>query len=168
VRPGDLLIVKTTGIAARVIQWGTHSRYNHAAIYVGTVNGVETLIEANPSGIEAKSLSEYASRQYLVSDYPLSDAQRKRIVAFAYAQIGKRYGWLDIAALVLLSLGIRWRWVINTAMDQTRFVCSQLACEAAWHGGWDVTGNGEPWSATPGDMEESGFFVRSDMQDAAR
>lgn len=167
-KPGDLGIVKSKGIPARVIQWGTHSRYNHAFVYIGVEDGVETLIEANPEKIGRKPLSEYDNREYLVSNVPLTDEQRDAIVTWAKKQVNKKYGWIDLFAIVLLSWGWDFSWVRKIAENQNHFVCSQLACEAAWKGDWDVVGNGKPWSATPGDMEESGDFVKRELQDVTR
>ena len=55
-KPGDFGVVKTNGLAARLIQLGTASRWNHAFIYIG--GGV--IAEARPKeGLVLKSVSQY-------------------------------------------------------------------------------------------------------------
>lgn len=169
-KPGDFGIAKTNGLMGRVIRIGTTSRYNHAFIYVGIVDGHPTIIEANPAGIQIEWLSEYDRSQYEFSDLPLSDDQAKKIITFAYSKVGTPYGWSDLVALVLLTLHIghqdsrkllRWKWVEKVATRTDRLVCSQFVAEAYEAAGIAISDK-RSWECNPGDLAEG--LLRHDLE----
>lgn len=146
---GDFLVVRSTGWAARLIQIGTRSRWNHAAIDVG--NG--QLVEANPNGVQRKPVTEYGTDQYVTSRLELTDSQRDDIVAYAVRAIGTPYGWVDIVALALVAVGIRPGWLDRYAARTDRLVCSQLVAYAYAAAGCPVS-SADPWTVTPGDLAD--------------
>lgn len=149
-KQGDFLVFRTNGWAARWIQLFTRSRWNHAAIYIGDGR----IVEAEPTGVRITNLHEaYTDDQWIVSGKTLTSWQRNKIVTWAKSKEGTPYGWLDIAALGLLSLGIRWKWLDRFAADQSRLVCSQLVSYAYFNAGIPLT-NDDAWTVTPGDLEE--------------
>jgi len=95
-RFGDYGVVKTGGWAAKLIQIGTISRWNHTFIYIG---GGE-IVEARPTGVVISTISEYpniAWNQHEVMD----DISRNAIVEKAKSFVGQPYGFLAIANIVL-------------------------------------------------------------------
>lgn len=120
--PGDFCVLHTPGWEAKVIRVATRSPWNHAAIYVG--NG--QIIEADPSGVQISPLSNYDGCPILWSDLRLPPARAALVVAAAKAQIGLEYGWLDIVAVGLSTIGI-----VTARLDDpdSRF-CSQVVAIA--------------------------------------
>jgi len=155
-QPGDLVVVRTSGYflpwAIRVM---TFSRYNHVICYVGLVDGVPTVIEAKPEGVVKSPLSDYDGCERVETHFPLSDHQRSAAVFYWFDQANKKtkYGWFDIAALAITRVGIRPKWLVRRAEDDSRMVCSQLAAY-----GYDVAGYQffspprNPWFISPGDL----------------
>jgi len=52
---GDYFVVRTNGWAARLIQLGTGSKWNHAGVYLGN----NQIVEARPVGVTLSELSKY-------------------------------------------------------------------------------------------------------------
>ena len=146
---GDYIVFKSTGWAARAIQYGTRSRWNHAAIALG--DGF--IVEAVPSGIRRTALADYDHREYVVGRRHLTSWQRSKVCAYATSRIGAGYGWLDIAALALVALGIRPAWLDNFAANDDRLVCSQLVAYAYAAAGERLTDD-DAWTVTPGDLAD--------------
>jgi hypothetical protein len=138
---GDYAGVRTAGWAGRVIRWGTHSKVNHAFVYVG--DGL--IIEA------------------IWSHVPLDPATRQHIAGWAIAQRGVGYGWADIAALsmavVLRAVMPRKaataviRLVASRIERVDRLICSQLVDKAYLLAGVHLFSDGRyPGEVTPGDL----------------
>ena len=148
-RIGDYGIVKTNGWAARFIQVGTASRWNHAFIYIGDGK----IVEANPTGVEISPVSKYPKIAWNQHE-ELTDAQRQKIVKRAKAFIGEKYGFGAILVIALKILGLK---VIPTlrkaAENENSVICSQLV---AWS--YSVAKNklsDKPHAfTTPGDLAE--------------
>lgn len=116
--PGDYCVIQTHGWAAWWIRLVTRSRFNHAAIYIGGGQ----IIEANPAGVQVSPLSNYDGYLMLRSDLHLDPARAAAVVQAAQAQLGLEYGWLDVLAIALSTIGIRTRKLDD---PDSRF-CSQL------------------------------------------
>ena len=70
---GDYFVVHTTGPAARAIQLGNWSTWNHAGIYIGDGQ----IIEARPSGVSISPLSKYDNHKIIWSnESSLTQAER--------------------------------------------------------------------------------------------
>jgi uncharacterized protein YycO len=124
-REGDYGVVRSTGWAARLIQVGTVSRWNHAFIYIGDGK----IVEANPTGIAISPVSKYSNIAWNQHE-ELTDAQRQKIVKRAKAFVGSKYGFRAILVIALKILGLK---VIPTlrraAENENSVICSQLV---AW------------------------------------
>lgn len=147
VRPGDIGVVRTHGLAAWFIRFGTHSPVNHAFVYVG--RGL--IVEAKPDGAVLGHLSEYRDVTWLSLDLP--DATRVKVVTAALSLRGREYGWLDIVALALDCYGFRSRWIFERVERTDRLICSQL-CDLAYRmAGVELFHDGRlPCEVTPGDL----------------
>ncbi|HJQ00105.1 MAG TPA: hypothetical protein VJ851_00765 [Jatrophihabitans sp.] len=145
---GDYGVVRTGGLWAWLIRFGTRSKVNHAFVYVG--DGM--IVEAQPGGAVQSPGWRY-SRITAWSNLNLTDAERADIVRWAKAQIGVPYGWPDIAALGLACEGIRSGWVAKRIEREDRLICSQLVDKAYVLAGVHLFEDGRlPGQVTPGDL----------------
>lgn len=150
-RFGDYGVVKTNGWAAKLIQVGTVSRWNHVFIYIG---GGE-IVEARPTGVVISKFNEYpniAWNQHEVMD----DITRNAIVAKAKSFVGQPYGFLAIGNIALRILGLK--ILANTRLlermaSSEGLICSELVSLAYKAAGIDLTGIPD-YRVTPGDLAE--------------
>ena len=157
---GDYLVIRTHGIVAEGIRLacaigGTWSAYNHAAIYVGVVNGIHSIVEANPSGVQVSPLSSYPFDDYVISRLPLSPWERAKVSTAARSYVGTPYGWLDIVALGAVQLHHCPTWLRVRAERDDRIVCSQLVTACYEAAGITVVPGKEPWAVTPPDLAQA-------------
>ena len=150
-RPGDYGVVKTNGVVAKFIRIGTLSRWNHVFIYIG--DGL--IVEARPTGVTISKDDLYPIMAYNQHEIDLDDEKRKAIVDFAKAQVGKPYGFIDIAVIFLRMLGLRIPFPNFWAKLAKRqgFICSELVAEAYLKAGFKLI-NKHSSIVTPGDLAE--------------
>jgi len=127
---GDYFVVHTTGPAARLIQLGNWSKWNHAGIYLGD----DLIIEARPTGVSIDNISKYDGKPILWStdhDKPFTEAEAEKLRTFALHFVGYRYGIWSIIALGFKSLtfGIPLLPANWFAEKENSVICSQLV---AW------------------------------------
>lgn len=95
---GDFYVVHDDTIDARLIQIGTHSRYNHCGLLI---DEHDNLIEALNSGVTLGNLSKYGGKDYRVLSPPLTDIQRAKAVLTAHDALGQPYDRLAVAGFVI-------------------------------------------------------------------
>jgi hypothetical protein len=132
-RPGDLLLFEGSGLLSTLIRWAQsrrpslapYQRITHCAI---AVSG-QRIVEAVTPRVRERTLEP--------TDHPivhcpvLTEAQREAIVAYATAQIGKRYGTGDALLLgVRMATGIILPW-----QDLDDVFCSQVCLRSLQAGG---------------------------------
>ncbi len=148
-RTGQFGVVRTNSLVAWIIRLGTRSQVNHAYVFVDE----EHVVEAQPQGAVIAKASKYDGALAPVSRFPLTDEEKQRIADEALALVGTPYNFLDIAALALLSLGIRWKWLCQRAQSSKRLICSQLVDRAYRNAGLHLYQDGRPdGEVTPGDL----------------
>lgn len=149
--PGDFGVVKTNGIIGRLIRVGTTSRWNHAFIYIGGGQ----IVEANPTGVEISPVTKYSSIAWNRHE-ELSDELRASIVALVKDEVGKPYAFVDIAALVLRILGLRFvsdNWLWRKLASKKSWFCSELVSGCYRKAGITLI-NKKDDLVTPGDLAE--------------
>ena len=148
---GSMFVVRTGGLAGQLIRLGTRSQVNHAGI---VLHEDGSTVEARPGGAVLGNVKDYKGRLVVVNDLePLSDDDRHKIVDEARALVGTPYSWLDIAALGLTCLGLRWTWLTKRVARTDRLICSQLVDVAYQRAGVHMFNDGRSSSAvTPGDL----------------
>ena len=149
---GQFVVVSTDGWAADVIQWGTHSKWNHAAMLTGGAGGWE-IIEAAPGkqGVRVSSLRKYS--RYEISNLSLSEIEKERAVAGAEAQLGARYNWLDIASLAAYSRHIPLIPGVRARLKSSKSrICSQVVAVSLTVAGYALIPEKDRWAVTPGDL----------------
>lgn len=133
-KPGDILLVRSTGLIPRLIRLGEAMRrkgpwayWSHIAVIVSADGAT---IEAQAKGVVASHIS--AHPDCAVIDTGLSDPDRAQAVTFAYSCHGDRYGYLTILSIVLDLLTPN---VLSFRSPKT-LICSELGARALEHGGW--------------------------------
>lgn len=152
-QPGDYLTTATGGWFGGAIRWITHSKVNHAAVYIG--NGY--IVEAEPKGARVGHVSEYPEPVW--SNIDLTNPQRYVIVAAAQRFVGTPYNFLDIAAQAVVRL-FRWhapQWALDRVSRTDRLQCAQLVDECYMEAGVHLFPDGRPEGMiSPEDLRQAG------------
>ena len=135
---GDIIAVHTGGVFARIIQaaqflsgWADW-RYNHAGVVSRITGGEVFVVEAAPTGVREVPM-RYKDWRAIPFDF--TPTQQTQVRNALLARLGTPYGFVDIGALALLTLGWRPRWVETVCRRTNTVVCSQLAALAVEAGG---------------------------------
>jgi hypothetical protein len=141
-RPGDFLLCHRKGLVSALIRLGERirpggdPRWSHAAL----IETPTTIIEALTRGTVRSPLSEYRQTEYAIVRTGLAGDDAAQAVAFARSCIGRRYGWLTIAAIVIRTL------IPGRVLDGTE-ICSGEVAQALCRGWANFDQN--PASMTP-------------------
>ena len=154
-RVGDIGVVRTTGWAARFIQLGTESKWNHAFIYVGDNGNGFDIVEATPHGVQYGHSSEYTDIAYNKHQvFNNEEVDRAFIANYVRALVGKPYNWIDIARLIFRILGLR--FFSNTKLmkhlsEKDGYICSEM-CDEAYEKSGNTLSSKDSGITTPGDL----------------
>lgn len=176
IQPADIIVVRTNGIAAKIIRLGERIQgkpdlHNHVAVlHHITIDGVAWFLEGRPSGFgwHIERIGDpkgYLSSPFTVSNaaQPKTSRQRDIVLADMVEMIGKPYDWEAIEADAATALHMPELWPQWTGQMPGHVVCSS---SAAWGyekaallapkagGGrfvepadWDVFLNARGWAA---------------------
>ena len=140
VQPGDVLVIRTGGIAAAMIRLGAALRgrpnlSNHVAVVHHTdARGTAWTLEGRPGGVGWRDARAYLGSPWTLANaaQPKTGAQRERVCDTMLAMTGTAYDWDAIAADAAadLHLNTAWRpeWKDGTVPGHV--VCSSLAAYA--------------------------------------
>jgi len=137
IRVGDIVFAHSNGIMGRAIRfgetlrWKRGSEFNHVAIVSEIRKGVPYVIQAEPRGITNDK--PITSVGLFITRRPPRGVDPKKVVAFARAQVGLKYGWLSIVSVFFDILTPN--WFPSFRRDNT-WICSALAAESLRFGGW--------------------------------
>ena len=158
-KPGDIGIVRSNGLPARLIQIGTLSRWNHCFIYVGD----NRIIEATPKGVRLTLLGYYYGPKIVWNKHQAwtnEDVQRKQIVVGAFNALNEPYNWTNIVRFVLRTLGLgifaNTKWMKYLA-KKDGYICSELTEQLYTNAGNSLT-HQDPGATSPGDIVEAVLF----------
>jgi hypothetical protein len=148
-RPGDAALYRPHNTLGEAIAAFTRSRYCH----------VRLIVDEDGSTVEADfkgAIQGHVQDGDVIVSPPLTDAQRAIIPVVAEHLIGTPYGFLDIAALALASVGIRNRWLAARIARTDQLICSQLV-DVVWQAtGFHAFADGRlPQDVTPGDIADT-------------
>jgi uncharacterized protein YycO len=129
--PGDFYLTRiggATGVFITLSQWaiGDLSRYSHAGIYLGEVDGVPMVAEAMPGGLQINPLSKYHGKELVHSRFDLTDAQRAEIVRLALSKAGTPYSYLGYLYVGLSAFKHCPQWVKDQVSSSDALFCSQF------------------------------------------
>lgn len=161
---GDLLVVRGTDWAARLIRLGAAlldepNLDNHVAIvHHQDANGTWWVVEGRPGGVGWADARNYLASKYTTDNVGQSktDDQRAQIATVAQGMLGTPYDWAGIAkdAMDALRIGDLWKQNWNGQGPPGHVVCSSLAAWVYQHVGLDIPTIHEPRDTTPGDWEQ--------------
>lgn len=146
---GDYFVTRTGGWVAKVIRLVTHSKVNHAGVYVGAGR----IVEAQPHGARLTFASDYPHAVW--SHVPLTTGQRATLRFNAMLVLGTPYGFLDIVALAYAKVLRRAtpRFIRRQVERSDRLICSQLVDVVYQRAGIKLFNDGRPAEdVTPGDL----------------
>ncbi len=144
--PGDVVLVEGNQRISAAIKYLTQSTWSHSAFYVGSAMSSSddnsepcVLIEALVTeGIVAVPLSKY--RNYntrICRAVGLTEEDRRRLIEFMLASVGKLYDFkniIDLARYLLPTppVPVRWRRRLLAlgSGDPTRAICSTVIAQA--------------------------------------
>jgi cell wall-associated NlpC family hydrolase len=145
---GAFGVVRTNGLAARLIRAVTRSTVNHAFIYVGG----GAVVEARPSGAGFAAVAAYPNAIWSHMDL---QGKGPAIADAARALVGTPYSWVDCACIGLADL-FGWHVpgpVRDRLTSRRHLMCSQLVDLANHEGGIDLYSDGRiPGDVAPGDL----------------
>lgn len=160
--PGDIVLVHGTSPLDRLVQLFTRSHWNHAALVVPGGR----FVEANAHGVQTVPGTAYDHADMVVIPRPACwdpyDWAAATLFAQAMAHRHERYGYLQIAAIVLATitrghLAIKW--------DGT-MICSELVARAYEHAGY--IWSKDPALISPADLaREFDVTPKAPVQEAA-
>lgn len=138
-QPGDLVFCHSTGLISRAIRlaerlrWRAGDSYNHVAILDEKTELGWRVIQAEARGVTrgARLTNVAPGGTFTLVPLPVG-TDRAKVLEFARAQVGRRYGFLTIASEVFTILA---PWFIDVMLPDT-WICSALAGEALRAGGW--------------------------------
>jgi len=155
-KPGDLVFAHSTGILGRIIRMGERIRFkegshwNHVAIVDRPLeDGDFTIIQAEARGVTSdKRLSSIApGGEFRIVRLP-AGVSRSKVLQFAHAQVGSRYGFLTIFSIAIDILTPFW---VPSFRTRNSWICSAVAQESLRCGGW-LHSWGDVYLVTPSDL----------------
>lgn len=140
---GQIGLVHTKGLPARIIQLVTASHWNHVVIRLSET----TCIGAEPGGVRIRPITDFPEIAW--SDIPYTDTEARRVVSYAVRHLGVRYNWADdiLIGLTLILKSHAPRWLIREVSDTDSFQCSQLADAALFAAGIHIFDDDRPFGA---------------------
>lgn len=137
---GQIGLVHTHGLPARIIQVVTASHWNHAVVRINAT----LCVSAEPGGVRVRKIADFP--EVVWSDFPLTRIQRGKIRAFTVKQLGKPYNWRDD---ILIGLGLLFRsdsphWMLRELSEESSWQCAQLADAALEHAGNPIFDDNRP------------------------
>ncbi|HEV7236668.1 MAG TPA: hypothetical protein VGN15_10835, partial [Ktedonobacteraceae bacterium] len=149
-QPGDIVLTKGTSLYDRLIQFGTHSQWNHVGVVESVSPKSVSILEMTSEGCTRSVLSR-PTANWSFRDVGKTAAERADGLRWAEMVYSRHisYGWFDIL-MILLRIVLPW-WSLTVA--DGKMFCSQFACGMLAHAG-DDTFNVDEF-VSPGDMDKA-------------
>jgi hypothetical protein len=143
--PGDVLVVRTPGFAARMIRFGAGLRGlpdldNHVAVmhHRDPTTGAWWCIQGQPGGVGWCEATGYLQDKYTITNWrqDKTDSQRFAVCKIVEALLHTPYDWPAIAADAMDDLRLPELWSERwQGKAPGHVVCSSLAAWAYWKAG---------------------------------
>jgi cell wall-associated NlpC family hydrolase len=156
--PGDFYLTRIsgfTGAGITLAQWaiGDLSRYTHAGIYLGEIDGVPMVAEAMPGGLQINPLSKYHGKELVHSSFELTTEQRHTIVSLATLKEGTPYSYLGYLYVGLSAFKHCPQKIKDLVSSSDALFCSQFVDWAYSQAGVGLFDDGRIYlDVTPGDL----------------
>lgn len=125
IQPGDIGFDGGKGISGLLIRLGTRSSYGHCFVYHRDLgNGVWETMEAGPSGLRLRKRTVGPNKVVRVWR---DELERQRLLRVSSLLRGCKYGWGEIARIVLYMLNIK----VESRDNPQRVICSNHVAQAA-------------------------------------
>ena len=154
-QPGDFACVSIGGEGGRLIALGERlngdafTQYQHAFIYIGDGR----IIQAEPGGAVSAPLGGYGNIAWSSARWPLTAAQRVKVVAAATVRLGTPYSWLDYWAIGMHRLHVPAPGLKAFIASTRHMICSQLVDQCYADAGVHLFADGRwPGYVTPADL----------------
>lgn len=156
--PGDVLLIEGRNRVSRIIQQITHSPWSHAALYIGTVPGINSanlrkrvkkfypesidsqlIIESEVGkGTIVSPISKYENEHIrILRPQGLNTQEIQKVIAYAIANLGRKYDFRHVFDLArfLFPWGLfprKWRSTLfqHNALQPTEDICSSMIADA--------------------------------------
>jgi uncharacterized protein YycO len=130
IRTGQILLIHSRrGFWGRLVQWGTRSHWNHAAVMVDPYH----CLSAEPGGAVLRPITYYRHEEVVSSRFDLTPEQRTTIHLWALGHIDVEYNFGDFILAGIASVTGRAtpKWLRRIIATPDRMICSQL-CDYAY------------------------------------
>lgn len=125
IQPGDIGFDGGIGLSGFLIRIGTGSAYGHCFVYHRDLgNGVWETMEAGPSGLKLRKRTRQPNKVVRVWR---DELERQRLIKVSSLLRGCKYGWGEIARIVLNMFGIK----VEGKDNPHRVICSNHVSQAA-------------------------------------
>jgi len=138
---GDVILVPGHNWVSRTIKKLTHSKYSHAACYIGN----NQIIESAAGGVQISPLSKYPKWIALRHKYA-TRKQLKNAVAWMKLQEGSGY---DYFGLLGIGLGMLLHSKGNVWDSKKRYWCSELVADGYLMANINIDVNMKTWKVSP-------------------
>ena len=158
---GDILLFKGEEGIAKVIQWGTGSKYSHVAVCVSPE--MSLAIEAMAwKGVRARDIRKIKEPYDIYRTK--APCKVDNTISYLVDKLNSSYDYFGVVFLgilkVLAKLGIPLKNTANKWQKDRDYFCSEL-CYEAFHkgGGLDIVPDvGESENTSPGDIAKSSLI----------
>lgn len=124
IQPGDIGFDGGKGISGLIIRIGTGSAYGHCFVYHKYLGGNKwETVEAGPKGVRLKHRTGPANKVVRVWR---DELERQRLIRVSSLLRGCKYGWGEIARIVLHLVGFN----IRSKDNPKRVICSNHVAQA--------------------------------------
>jgi uncharacterized protein YycO len=151
---GDLIVVGEIGtFISHMIKKISNSPFSHVAMY--WQNG--KIVEAAWNGVVVNDVYKYYSEKFNAAAFRINDLTERQaevMLAFALAQEGKGYDWLQFFGLFWLYMTGKRRTEVDVDVHN-RFICSELVAKAAEDAGISFSSSFPIENITPADIARS-------------
>jgi hypothetical protein len=139
-QPGDLVFCDSVGFVGRAIRFVTRGKYNHSAWLDRHVAGVPFTPEVGwfvgqavgrGVTVDARLDTIAPGGSYVIVRAP-EGTNRETELAWLRSQVGRRYGFLTIASILVTLFTPKF---VNVMLPDT-WICSAVVGEGLAHGGW--------------------------------
>lgn len=168
-QPHDILLYRGESFVSRLIQWGTHSPYNHVAIVIDPryFLGVESSVGHEAAGVRAIDLRKLdRCRVDVFRVRPEFSFDGDKVVSFLVNRLGAKFDYWGVVGLGLMKLasfltGFRTFTGYNRFQRDRDYFCSELVYEAFLAGGIDIVPQvGEAEVTSPADIAQSARLIQ--------